>query len=723
MKKYACSNSSLVIFGLLVAVTNPAIADGPVQNPSAPGPAFGPELLTTGDMETPVAWEGRASGNSPVPAQRISTADKHRGKSSLFVHSKRATEGYPTLRSPRFATEAGKTYRISYWMKVVAGGLASRRRNGADDEDRILNGAFIYAREWRQYATDYTEVKGGKGAYIEFYPLLNGAEYYLDDVSVREVTTTPASVRAAWLAKFPGREFVCWQKNSPWSNLQALTYPEPGVKECRTVAAALGRNEYESVSFVVTNLTDKEMKLDVTKTAGKVRTTLRSGMFVTAKNGSTINEALALLDGPLVIPPAESREVWLTLQSKDTPAGTYKEPVSLTPVGGTKQTIDLSMKVYPVTLPEEKPLYTCYWDNMVPSWTSREQAIAQMKDLKEHYTNVAVGHPWIVPHFAVDSTGKVIEEYTELDAALEIYQELNPKIILFNWNREAYLKGDPHESVKKYGKQPEYMSAEWKANFRVWLRNWVKHMKAKGYGYDRYAMYPDDESLSPGAAEMAHLIKETDPNVLFYANHMGTNVDEAQTIAPYVDIYSPYLQDYENIPPYEPAPHKDAANRLMKKKPQYFWTYSNPTSLEPQESSGYEDYRLAVWRAWREGFKGFGYYIYSYKTAWNSYDLTEWPTWSVVYFTKPGLSDKELVVPGKRWEATREGVEDYTYFDMLQKAVNKPRKGADPAAVREGRKLLAELPNRVIANPNDEMMADRGKEAILRVLSKIGASP
>jgi hypothetical protein len=72
-------------------------------------------------------------------------------------------------------------------------------------------------------------------------------------------------------------------------------------------------------------------------------------------------------------------------------------------------------------------------------------------------------------------------------------------------------------------------------------------LKAKGYGYDRFAMCPEDEKLTPAAAEMAKLITETDPNVLFYVDNMGQNVSEIQAIAPCVDIYSPYLPEYETL--------------------------------------------------------------------------------------------------------------------------------------------------------------------------------
>jgi hypothetical protein len=692
--------------------------------PAATGLTFGPELLDGGQLEAQGGWAGYVSGSSAGPTIAISEAEKHSGNASLHVKIARNPGEYPGLRSPRFATQPGRTYRIRFWMKVTGGAVGSIRRNGADNDERTLNAPILYGREWTEYTTDYTEVKGGNGAYIAFYPAHVNAEFYLDDVSIREVTATPDSVRAAWRERFPGKEFVLWQKGSPWANLNALQSVPAVVRECDKINVALGRKEYESVSFVITNISEHPLSYGVRQTGKALPTTVRQGLWITPHNGNPVNDALALLEKPIVIPSGESREIWLTLHSAGKAAGTYDSNLVVTPAGKAPRSIALSAKVYPVTLPEDKPLYTCYWDNVVPTWVKTPGlAKAQMQDLKDHYTNVGLGHPWIVPPLRVDAAGKLVEDYSELDVALENYKTLKPKMIVFNWNRDAYFVGDARGN-SAFGTLPPYMSDAWKELFKGWLRNWVAHMKQKGFTYDQFAMYPDDENLLPAAAEMAKLIKEADPNVLYYVNNMGQNLAEAQAIAPYVDIYSPLLYDYLNVPPFEADPRKVEVNKLLKKKPQYFWTYANPPHHEPQESSGYADYRLAVWDAWKAGMRGFGYFIYSYKTHWNSYNQEEWPTWSVVYFADApdapaDLSKNELVIPGKRWEATREGVEDYTYFDMLQKAVNKPRKGADPAAVREGRKLLNDLPTRVLANPNDEMMADRGKEAVLRVLAKI----
>ena len=119
---------------------------------------------------------------------------------------------------------------------------------------------------------------------------------------------------------------------------------------------------------------------------------------------------------------------------------------------------------------------------------------------------------------------------------------------------------------------------------------------------------------------------------------------------------------------------------------------------------------------------GFGYWVYSYKTHWDSYKGKL--NWAVVYFADakdapPGISKKEIVVTSKRWEATREGVEDYVYLYMRREAIKSPANGTFQKALNEGRKLPVSWPKRVLGNVDNQELADMGKEEILKILPKI----
>lgn len=87
----------------------------------------------------------------------------------------------------------------------------------------------------------------------------------------------------------------------------------------------------------------------------------------------------------------------------------------------------------------------------------------------------------------------------------------------------------------------------------------------------------------------------------------------------------------------------------------------------------------------------------------------------------PGISKKELIIPGKRWEATREGVEDYVYLSMLRDAIRDAGRSVSPESLSRAREVLADSPRKVLGNVNDARLADRAKEDILKVI--IDVSP
>ena len=151
-----------------------------------------------------------------------------------------------------------------------------------------------------------------------------------------------------------------------------------------------------------------------------------------------------------------------------------------------------------------------------------------------------------------------------------------------------------------------------------------------------------------------------------------------------------------------------------------FWTYTNPIGIGPTKTSPYTGYRLAVWRTWKEGMTGFSFWTYK-DARWDS--SGKGPNWAVVYRSDaadcpPEVSKKELIIPSKRWEATREGIEDYVYLHLLKQAISK----VSPEAAAKAKKLLDSLPDKVLKDDNNPHLADKAKQQILEQLVKISTN-
>ena len=688
-------------------------------------------LITNGDMEQgnpPADWRGGGATLSAVP-------DCPFGKQSLKI----LTEINLGRALHTFPVEPDTTYRWTFWFKCPPGssfyayiGVDGRPGNAC----AIDGSGDVWTRKSVEFKTPDAEVATVGTMGICTWPGKDGI--LIDRVSVTEIipgedppeaeaptnvlrakrTLSREEVLKRWQALFPTRQYLCWEK-SPWENLSRLNTPPDSVKECRNLRVAMGENEYESASFVLTNLSEEELAFEVSTEGSGVPVTLREAVWVTSYGGKEVNDALPLLEGNVRVPSGESREIWMTFHSKGVEAGNYRMDVKVKPEGSPAFSIQLRVKVYPVSLPEDKPIYTLYWDYLTPFWGNRPDLHrAFVEDMKRHYVNVGVGHPGTI-EIKFDPDGEVKKDFPRLDPTLDCYRLLDTKMVILFWNTEQYLEQTPDTFKGEW----KFLSDEWKVHFEAWLTNLAAHLKEKGWGNDEFAMYPYDEKLGTEVYEVVKLIKEIDPKIQVYVNSVGT-LQEVKNISPYVDIWGPSIHSF--LPNYSTnVEEKKVIVELLKEKGRFFWTYANPQGGgHPKESSPYGDYRLAVWRAWNLGARGFGYWIYKYKTHWNSYKHGDGNNWAVVYLADaedapPGISKKEPVIAGKRWEATREGVEDYVYLYMLREAVEKAGREADNRVLQQGRELLAERPGKVLGDVYDQGLADEAKEEVLEMLARI----
>ena len=670
---------------------------------------------------------------------------------------------------------------------------------------------------------------------------------------------TPEEVIAQWQSLFPGEPYICWQKESPWDNLDRLQSPPAGVELLQQISIDMGRNEYESTSFVLTNPSYQPIEFEITHAPISISTTLRRAVWVTVDDGSEVNDALSLIDGGLVvIPSGESLEIWITLHGDQVEPGQYSQTINVLSQGLNPWVVDIAVEVHDVSLPEVMPLDIFYWDDIVPAWLTPELVAAYTMDLKSHYVNDANIHPWPIPRMAVDGAGQLVTDYTELDRTLDAYGTLAPKRFIFFWNTGAFLEPSGYfgpEHPESIGR-PEFMTPEWKLLFHEWLTGWVAHMAARGIGYDGFVMHPYDEEGGPKVQATIQLIKEVDPDILVLFNGaFGRTPEELETeIAPYIDVWMPHLYNYLDVGgvngcisqlvhldpntaytfsfygkngsasiyydlvfngsserradildasywrqathsfttasnttqvqvrffptagnrtaliddvvlaagtnlvvngdmeagsppdswsttsaelvanttdphaggqcaevtniPLQNDPAKEAAKQLLGTAAgKSLWTYANPVGIGPTKSSPYHSYRLAVWRAWKEGMTGFAYWVYK-DGRWDS--TGQGPNWAVVYRADAAdcpaeVSTQELVVPGKRWEATREGVEDYAYLHLLRTAISDSPLPPGSPALGQAQSTLGYWTEEVLdkADSDNAELADTAKTAII----------
>ena len=367
------------------------------------------------------------------------------------------------------------------------------------------------------------------------------------------------------------------------------------------------------------------------------------------------------------VPAWSARQLWINVDTRVLPQGDWTgfvhlKSLDITPV---ETSASLSVKVWNTRVPEKQTLRNCSW-GYVHTSSLKDYPEEALADQVQHGTNVFVAT--FAPEAKFDPDGNLVGEIDFRDHDAYVKRHAPHGFILF-CGYQSSLKGPAPIESDIYGK----------AHVQ-WLRAWVRHLAELGVGYDGFALYPVDEpGLSEGLVNLylraAKLAREADPKILLYTDPVARiTVDELQSMLPYVDIWCPnrggLILQKINV---------EKLN-IIKNSGKPVWTYECDANVKHQSPLGY--YRGQAWLAWHHGITGIGFWTYctSPDDPW----------------FKPPIHDYMLVYPGtgvvssKRWEAVRDGVEDYSMLTMLKQAIETKGASAKPEDLEAAKQLLSE---------------------------------
>jgi len=255
----------------------------------------------------------------------------------------------------------------------------------------------------------------------------------------------------------------------------------------------------------------------------------------------------------------------------------------------------------------------------------------------------------------------------------ESVQRFAPHGILLFPGPQGGLSGQP------------FLSDPWRRGFVAFMRAWAAHMRELGLDYDRWALYPYDEPSTPFAettlnlVEVAKLVREAAPNILVYTDPTsGTTMKSVEMFTGLIDIWCPSSELLERLPEIIPA-----AQRVGKA----VWFYDAAGRAKTLSCLGI--YRWRFWYGWNLGLTGVGWWCYSHDAgvAWQG------PNPYADFFGSVYAGPGDTVVTSKRWEAAREGVEDYEYLCLLREAIAAAEaRGASGPELEDARRVLREVP-------------------------------
>ncbi len=485
------------------------------------------------------------------------------------------------------------------------------------------------------------------------------------------------------------KPFVCFAAN-PMEMLLEKNMPLADIAKQKQIDIQLWQREYESAAINIINCSQEQ--LDVVVSVSPITGqdgisiesnktfTIRRAVFVKAIGLGSIADALVLQNEEAFrLQPGRVAQIWLTVFNPALTADDYKGTFAVAASSAREklpiETIPLNLRVERITFPEDVALNT--WNCAYPhnEFLSFKTWSELAKDLKAHYTNVNVIYPTFLPFpKKVTETGLIVggTDYEKMDKLIESTDFARTHL---------FYCGFGYWYHKRFGKQ--MLSASWKKAFSTWLILLVEHLKQIGIGYDKFAMYPFDERLSDEFYEVAQLIKKTDPNIRIYANRLFKNPSDFMRFKDLVDIWAPAEIHCVQYP---------ASLEKLKNSGKLVWTCS---AAGPGKSNHpYHYYRLMPWRAFKRGLTGAGFWTYTYtdknppRNSWND-TLKVGGYYGVVYsfYGSPVDTHGEKVVPSRRWEAWREGVEDYEYLYKFQQVINSVR-NSNPTEANEAQCIL-----------------------------------
>ncbi len=387
---------------------------------------------------------------------------------------------------------------------------------------------------------------------------------------------------------------------------------------------------------------------------------LREQMTVGTVNGEEAADALVELgdSGLLQIPGKRAAKVWLTADTKDTEAGFYLGKIVIQPLGGGEsKALPLVIHVTFLSMPEKFPLTLCTWDYIPNQWFPNHPE-AVLDGMGEHGVNVFPRTT--VPTATADASGALAIDWAALDAELDRLKGRGELLLQVAEPPITWAEGFPED-----GKRAVKVA---------YLHQVRDHLKALGWDYGDYALYPVDEPgldygpRVPIYVDAAELFREADPKFRIYTDPVpGLSWRDFERIDPLVDVWCPNMRLVTGLLVDDPR-----IQRIMDSdKP--VWSYECVSQVKSLSPLAYN--RANAWRAWHFGLDGIGMWTFSTTQAdhWLA-NADKNDEYALVY---PG----EMPVSSVRWEALRDGLEDVAAMAMLKERIEAHRDNPEKAKI------------------------------------------
>jgi len=451
---------------------------------------------------------------------------------------------------------------------------------------------------------------------------------------------------------------LLWTQNPLARSGPEITPPEVERLERIDIVAAV--NEQEAGALLVRNVFadgDVDLRIEmrpVKREEGEAdhplqrsNIALAEALMIPTRTQGVTGEPISPLGkaGVFHVPLNQAREIWFLVDTTGVSPGTYMVPVTIHPLVWDADVLsvefELHIEIWDIELPEKMPIsvYSFDYTRGLSGNSDYFSDLARCRTDIFHVTGVP----------SPDDEGHA--DFTSLDVVLDRLPEGGQA-----WMEVWFMRPN-----------------SWQPHYETWISELVVYMQSRGLDYDRWTLHIFDESASDDFLECARQIKRVDPKFRISQTHMGSP-ERMREFESNVDIWIPIFRDLDK-----------PGMEVMRESGKPVWMYDCGTT----PMFGTSRHRFLPWRAWRYDLDGVTLWTYS-QNHWN--DPPRDQNFGLFFGAADGGS-----IPSKRFEAWREGLEDYLYLHLYDAELDKLGEltPEDEDLLDQARELGAEDPSEI----------------------------
>lgn len=520
------------------------------------------------------------------------------------------------------------------------------------------------------------------------------------------------AIHGKLLAAGGAQPLTLWH-TPPYELLEGPQSPKPGMSD---LDVRMMGNEHRAETFNLTNASGepRTVKFTISGLPADAGLNVYEVEMVDNRLGWPTASALVQLkpEGEhfvTVVPAGMTRQIWLSFDSSNAPAGNHLGRISLSS-DSFNRTIPLRLYVAPVRMADHMALNSGMWDYIYPKYygVSSGNQDAAARDMSDHLINTV----WSTANSAPfprgtdfdtqgNLTGRI--DYSQWDDFVNFWRARNRNITHFCLS--VGLNSGEVGGFKPNTPQFERAVGQWAAD-------WAAHNRRIGLKPKQAMIVFIDEPNQSSFRILENLskaFKSLTQDVGIITNPLIHTLEEAQAARPMfelADLIVPTLGVYGANPP-----EVKAVYQQLRRQGKELGFYMCTTPVLHFDASYY---RLQPWRAFAAGATFSGFWAYGdngrLADSWNPYTAIGASNYTPVFLSPTGVSGS------KHWEALREGIEDYQYLYML--AQKRGRAAAEAHVHQAIDELVETNPGYYGTRSNAGRLAESARLAILSELAR-----